>query len=322
MRSEVLDPFDLLGVTRASTDAEITAAWRERMKAAHPDTGGSHEYAAALNWARDTLLDPQARFDFAQRAREREAPRARPRPESPPTPPPPPPPKPAPPKPAPPPHSPPRAAAKPAPPPRKKRRVAPAVVLLVLLVGAGAAVHSWMQPQSPPSTTATFAADGPVRVAPHAKGSAVPGEAAPADTCAVASGKGERRGPDPYCSPGALVTQASRDSVCRRDLSNAHPDRMAMWAARRAVARAYGSSDQRLAANARNVPLVIPVELGGAWHLDNMWRGPTTVTPRIVERTLDLLCQERAVTYAEVIWAAQVNALDLLVRHYARQGTA
>ena len=196
------------------------------------------------------------------------------------------------------------------------------VVLLVLLVGAGAAVHSWMQSEVSPSTAGTFATEGPIRVAPHAKGSAVPGEAAPADTCAVASGKGERRGPDLSCSPGALVTQASRDSVCRGSLSQTRPDRMAMWAASRAVARAYGSSEQRLTSNARNVHLVIPVELGGAWHLDNMWRGPTTVTPRIVERTLDLLCEERAVTYAEVIWAAQVNALDLLVRHYSRQGTA
>lgn len=316
MRSEVLDPFDLLGVTRASTDAEITAAWRERMKAAHPDIGGSHEYAAALNWARDTLLDPQARFDFAQRAREREAPRARPRPESPPTPPPPSP------KPAPPSHPPPRERAQAPPPARKKRRVAPVVVLLVLLVGAGAAIHSWMQPDFPAPTRPTFASDGPIRVAPHAKGSAVPGEGAPADTCAVASGKGDRRGPDPSCSPGALVAQASRDSVCRGNLSDTQPDRMAMWSASRAVARAYGSSEQRLSANARNVHLVIPVELGGAWHLDNMWRGPTTVTPRIVERTLDLLCQERVVTYAEVIQAAQLNALDLLVRRYARQGTA
>ena len=311
MRSEVLDPFDLLGVTRASTDAEITAAWRERMKAAHPDIGGSHEYAAALNWARDTLLDPQARFDFARRARERE------RPQSPPRPPPPPPPRSAPPRP-----EPPKAAPDPVPPPRKKRRLAPVVVLLVLLVGAGTAIYSWMQPVFPSPTTATFATDGPLRVASHAKGSAVPGEGSPADTCAVASGKGERGGPDPYCSPGVLVTQASRDAVCLGNLSDVQPDRMALWAASRAMARAYGSSEQRLAANARNVHLVIPIELGGAWHLDNMWRGPSTVTPRIVERTLDLLCQERAVTYAEVIQAAQLNALDLLVRRYARQGTA
>ena len=314
MRSEVLDPFDLLGVTRASTDAEITTAWRERMKASHPDIGGSHEYAAALNWARDTLLDPQARFDFAQRAREREAPREGPRSQAPPQPPPrasSPPPKP------PPPTSTPPAAS-----PRRNRRLAPVVVLLVLLVGAGAAIYSWMQPEFPPPSTAAFASDGPVRVAPHAKGSAVPGEGAPGDTCAVASGTGERRGPDPYCSPGALVTTASRDSVCLGNLSDVQPDRMALWAASRAVARAYGSSEQRLAANARNVHLVIPLELGGAWHLDNMWRGPTTVTPRIVERTLDLLCQERAVTYAEVVWAAQVNALDLLVRRYARQDNA
>lgn len=46
--------WQVLGVSAAATQAEIDAAWRQLMLAAHPDReGGSDEVAARLNRARD-----------------------------------------------------------------------------------------------------------------------------------------------------------------------------------------------------------------------------------------------------------------------------
>lgn len=46
----------LLGVGLAATPDDIRAAYRRRIAEAHPDRGGSHEQAARLTAARDTLL--------------------------------------------------------------------------------------------------------------------------------------------------------------------------------------------------------------------------------------------------------------------------
>lgn len=46
----------ILGVGPKATDAEIRTAYRERMRRAHPDQGGSHANAARLTAARDRLL--------------------------------------------------------------------------------------------------------------------------------------------------------------------------------------------------------------------------------------------------------------------------
>lgn len=46
----------VLGVGPNATADEIRAAYRERMKRAHPDRGGSTQAAARLNAARATLL--------------------------------------------------------------------------------------------------------------------------------------------------------------------------------------------------------------------------------------------------------------------------
>jgi hypothetical protein len=45
-----------LGVGPTATAAEIRAAYRQRISAAHPDRGGTAEAAARLNAARDLLL--------------------------------------------------------------------------------------------------------------------------------------------------------------------------------------------------------------------------------------------------------------------------
>ena len=45
-----------LGVGLAASPAEIRAAYRRKIAEAHPDRGGSHDQAARLTAARDTLL--------------------------------------------------------------------------------------------------------------------------------------------------------------------------------------------------------------------------------------------------------------------------
>jgi DnaJ-domain-containing protein 1 len=46
----------ILGVGLAATPDEIRAAYRRKIADAHPDRGGSHDQAARLTAARDTLL--------------------------------------------------------------------------------------------------------------------------------------------------------------------------------------------------------------------------------------------------------------------------
>jgi hypothetical protein len=46
----------ILGVGLAATPDEIRQAYRRKMADAHPDLGGSHDAAARLTAARDTLL--------------------------------------------------------------------------------------------------------------------------------------------------------------------------------------------------------------------------------------------------------------------------
>jgi len=45
--------WQILGIPSTATPAAIDAAWREMMRAAHPDHGGSNAAAARLNRARD-----------------------------------------------------------------------------------------------------------------------------------------------------------------------------------------------------------------------------------------------------------------------------
>ena len=52
-----LAALKLLGLTPGADREAIEAAWRTRMKRAHPDLGGSPQLAADLNAARDYLLE-------------------------------------------------------------------------------------------------------------------------------------------------------------------------------------------------------------------------------------------------------------------------
>jgi hypothetical protein len=53
---ELVEARRVLGVTPKASRADIIAAHRSRIAAAHPDRGGSDQEAARLNAARDLLL--------------------------------------------------------------------------------------------------------------------------------------------------------------------------------------------------------------------------------------------------------------------------
>lgn len=44
-----VDPFSILGIPRDSSEAIVRQAWREKMRASHPDAGGTHEQSIIFN---------------------------------------------------------------------------------------------------------------------------------------------------------------------------------------------------------------------------------------------------------------------------------
>lgn len=60
-----MSPYEILGVPKDATAADIRAAYRRRASAAHPDRAqGDTADMAAVNQARDILLDPERRRRF------------------------------------------------------------------------------------------------------------------------------------------------------------------------------------------------------------------------------------------------------------------
>ncbi|WP_337266845.1 J domain-containing protein [Oryzifoliimicrobium ureilyticus] len=57
----MIDPYEALGLARHATEAEVRAAYRRRVKKAHPDTGGSEQEFEHLTLAYDLLKDPVRR---------------------------------------------------------------------------------------------------------------------------------------------------------------------------------------------------------------------------------------------------------------------
>ena len=61
MRSDL---YALLGVRRNARPETIHAAYRDRSKSAHPDTGGDAETFAKIKLAHDVLMDPDRRAKY------------------------------------------------------------------------------------------------------------------------------------------------------------------------------------------------------------------------------------------------------------------
>jgi curved DNA-binding protein CbpA len=58
MGDSVIEPYELLGISREAGDAEIKAAYRRHAKSAHPDSGGDVDSFAQLKCAYELLKDP------------------------------------------------------------------------------------------------------------------------------------------------------------------------------------------------------------------------------------------------------------------------
>jgi curved DNA-binding protein CbpA len=57
----VIDPYEILGVSREADGAAIKTAYRKRAKSAHPDTGGDVELFSRLTTSYELLNDPLRR---------------------------------------------------------------------------------------------------------------------------------------------------------------------------------------------------------------------------------------------------------------------
>ena len=58
------DPYNILGVSRSSNDAEIKSAYRKLAKQHHPDIGGDQDKFSEINGAYDSIKDQQSRQNF------------------------------------------------------------------------------------------------------------------------------------------------------------------------------------------------------------------------------------------------------------------
>jgi curved DNA-binding protein CbpA len=72
-----VDPYAVLGVAQGADEAEIHAAYRDAVRRAHPDAGGSAAAFEAVQEAYEALRDPARRDVWdAKSARPRAAPTA------------------------------------------------------------------------------------------------------------------------------------------------------------------------------------------------------------------------------------------------------
>ena len=60
----MLDLYQLLGIKRGATRAEVRKAYRRKAKTSHPDSGGSVEQFSALATAHEVLSDPRRREKY------------------------------------------------------------------------------------------------------------------------------------------------------------------------------------------------------------------------------------------------------------------
>lgn len=60
----MIDPYEFLGIARDADDERIRAAYRQKAKSTHPDSGGSAEDFLMGQQASEMLLDPERRKFF------------------------------------------------------------------------------------------------------------------------------------------------------------------------------------------------------------------------------------------------------------------
>jgi len=60
----LIDPYDILGLSREADSAAVKSAYRKRVKSAHPDAGGDPEMFGDLKLAYELLIDPVRRKVF------------------------------------------------------------------------------------------------------------------------------------------------------------------------------------------------------------------------------------------------------------------
>ena len=118
------------------------------------------------------------------------------------------------------------------------------------------------------STLPAFAVDDS-EAAGQAPGSII-GEALPAGSCDLVI-DGDRRLPDPECSPGVVAGEATAAMICAGEYRPPRPSKEQIRMAMQQVARAYSTPGQPV--DARDVVFVVPIRLGGVWALGNMWPG-------------------------------------------------
>jgi|ERR1035441_9260223 DnaJ-class molecular chaperone len=64
MRSQTIDPYQVLGIKKDASEAEIKEAYKQKVKEHHPDVGGNEEECKNLNIAYETLSDPQKKAEY------------------------------------------------------------------------------------------------------------------------------------------------------------------------------------------------------------------------------------------------------------------
>ncbi len=135
------------------------------------------------------------------------------------------------------------------------------------------------------STLPAFAVDDS-EAAGQAPGTII-GEALPAGSCDIVI-DGERRLPDPECSPGVIESEATASMICAGDYRPARPSKKQMRIAMQQVARAYSTPGNPV--DARDVVFVVPIRLGGVWAVGNMWPGGKRMDDAVIQASIKDMC--------------------------------
>ena len=99
---------------------------------------------------------------------------------------------------------------------------------------------------------------------------------------------GDRRLPDPECSPGVVASEATAAVICAGDYRPPRPSKEQIRIAMQQVARAYSTPGNPV--DARDVVFVVPIRLGGVGALGNMWPGRQRTDESLIRKNIDRMC--------------------------------